>query len=231
MHKILNILHISDTHGFHHRLDIKPGYDLIVHSGDVSNSIDPALSFNEIRDFLEWFEALDIPEKILVPGNHDVAIWKGMITVEDLAEMGIEMLINQSLFVYDLHIWGSPYTPRLYDHYTNWAWGLKRQEMDKVWNLIPNNLDILITHGPPKGILDLTLDRENQENAVQAGDKVLFNKVLEKKPKIHMFGHIHEERGFLNAGIRNYHNIIFSNGSCAGRSKLELVNHGNAFSL
>ena len=226
------IWHISDSHCLHNQI-IPQESDIVIFSGDASNAHDPGLNANEIEDFINWFGALPQSIKIFVPGNHDVSIWKGMITKERFEQKGIRLLINESCFYNDIHFWGSPYTPRLYDHYTNWAWGLKRAEMHKVWRLIPQRVDVLITHGPPRGVLDLTDDKE--KNApIQAGDSILLRAVKDRFPipKAHLFGHIHTEKTYYNTGILNTHGIIFSNGSCAGgHNKLELISNGNILNI
>jgi Icc-related predicted phosphoesterase len=206
--------------------------DCVIHSGDVSNSIDEAVNSNEVMDFLDWFESLNAPVKILVPGNHDWSIYSGAVSKEQIESRGITLLINEGVILDDrIKIWGSPYTPKLFERYTHWAWGLKRSEMDKVWNLIPQDTDILITHGPPKGILDLSTDKDDKDAIAQCGDACLYNKVLEVSPSIHMFGHIHDEKTFRNFGVLQRGLTRFSNGSCAGRSKIELCNGGNIFHI
>ena len=86
-----------------------------------------------------------------------------------------------------LKIYGSPYTPEFYE----WAFSLKNQE-EKIecWSKIPNDTNILVTHGPPLGILDQNAD------GIPCGDDILLKEVQERvKPKLHLFGHIHEGYG------------------------------------
>ena len=75
----MKILHLSDTHGLHHRLDDMPEADVIVHSGDISNSG----TEEEVLDFLNWFIELPYPHKIFVTGNHDLCLWEAE-GIEDL---------------------------------------------------------------------------------------------------------------------------------------------------
>jgi len=228
---MLRVLHISDTHGFHRYLTPTTEADVIIHSGDVSNSLDPAMNANEILDFIGWFAQVPAQFKIFVPGNHDFAMSIGYVRPDDFKNAGIHLLINEEIEIDGYKFWGSPYTPRLHDNYTNWAWGLRRSDMDKVWSLIPADTDVLITHGPPHGILDLCSDYEDRDRPAQAGDKILLNKIKEIRPRMHLFGHIHDEKSYINAGIFAKGGILFSNGSCAGRTKLQLVNYGNILSL
>jgi len=82
--------------------------------------------------------------------------------------------------------YGSPWQPRFFD----WAFNLDRgEEIKKKWDLIPMDTDVLITHGPPYGILDLTHEGE------KVGCEELMKAVLRVQPKIHIFGHIHEAYG------------------------------------
>src|SRR5690606_17181932 len=94
-------------------------------------------------------------------------------------------------------IFGSPYTPTYGE---GWAYNVNRAKSHKHWDLIHNNTDIVITHGPPKCILDSTQDYEH--NMVNVGDKSLYNKMIELEPRYHIFGHLHDESHALNHGIR-----------------------------
>lgn len=202
----MKIWFISDTHGLHNNLNI-PEVDLIIHCGDESNNSNPHLNEHESRRFFEWFSVLPA-KKIFVPGNHSTAIYNGLVKPEEYPS--IKFLIHELYEYNGLKIFGSPYTPSFG---TSWAYMRKRNRMFDVWENIPNNIDILLTHGPPKGILDLTRDRETN-NIVQVGCKSLHNKVMQIKPKIHAFGHIHREAEFYNNGILNIDNITFINCSC-----------------
>lgn len=170
----------------------------------------------ESRRFLEWYSALDIPTKIFVPGNHSTAIEQGLIRKEDYPK--ITFLIHAQMEWNGFKIFGSPYTPRFFD----WAYMKERKDLDVVWQSIPDDIDILITHGPPKGILDVTRDIDSGE-PVHVGSKSLCRHVLERiKPTIHAFGHIHDEKAFINYGSVTRAETHFINCSCcdlAGRLK------------
>lgn len=85
-----------------------------------------------------------------------------------------------------INIYGSPWQPWYHD----WAFNLERgEEIKKKWDLIPQGVDVLITHGPPHKILDKTIE------GVDAGCEMLVEAIKRVKPKIHVFGHIHEARG------------------------------------
>ena len=83
----------------------------------------------------------------------------------------------------NITFWGSPYTPE----FLNWAFMYPRGTSSKLyWNLIADNLDVLVTHGPPFGILD-----ETAPGKEHLGCEELLNAVKEKEPRVHLFGHIH----------------------------------------
>jgi len=91
---------------------------------------------------------------------------------------------------------------------------VNRNKMETVWKSL-EPVDILITHGPPKGYLDITEDFENNKELVHVGCKSLANKTLEIRPRIHCFGHIHSERNANNYGIfQGPEGIMFVNAAC-----------------
>lgn len=210
----MKIWFISDTHGFHNQLHL-PQADMVIHCGDESNHAQWVMNSVESRKFFEWYSSLPIPHKIFVPGNHSTAIQAGLIKPEDYPN--IKFLIHDETIVDDIKIFGSPYTPA----YGDWAYMKKRNRMELVWQSLPE-CDILVTHGPPKGILDLTRDREN--NIIQVGCKSLYNKVMEVKPRIHAFGHIHDEKGINNYGFFKRGHTSFINCACWNHKENKLWN-------
>ena len=79
----MKILHISDTHTYHQKIDIPPDIDCIIHSGDAANSRGRAENALEMIDFIKWFETINVKHKIYVPGNHDVSVEAGIFKQED----------------------------------------------------------------------------------------------------------------------------------------------------
>lgn len=182
---------ISDTHCRHNELNI-PEVDTVIHAGDCSNTKNPYENELEVRIFLEWFRALPIKYKIYVPGNHDTSIEKGMINFKEYPE--ITFLLHDLVGIEGLKIFGSPYTPRFHD----WAFMKSRNRMGLVWQSVPQ-CDILVTHGPSKGNLDLSLDFDTGK-PVQVGCKSLYNKITELKIPWHIHGHIHNDDNCHNYG-------------------------------
>lgn len=198
----MEITFISDSHGKHDLLTegLKPG-KTIIHSGDISSR-----GYEwEIRAFLEWFSSLPYQYKIFTAGNHDWLFQRySSIAKELLSEFpDIIYLEDSGITIEGINIWGSPQTPRFFD----WAFNVDRDEIYKFWELIPEDTDILITHGPPYKIGDLVNNRYHTDKNV--GCKALAKRVLEVKPKIHVFGHIHcgygiytnEHTTFINAAV------------------------------
>lgn len=227
----MRILHISDTHGFHKDFpeDRFDDIDMVIHSGDCSNSPYLGESTLEISSFLDWYENILVKYKILVAGNHDTAIARRLIKKEDMAMRGIAYLENESIQIKGLKIWGSPITPT----FGNWSFMKARDKTHEVWDTIPIDTDIIIVHGPPKGIRDLSLDRQN--NLEMCGDKSLGKRVKIINPQLMCFGHIHNCKEIVNQGTSNYYGsrTLFSNGACVddGRFDKGLTSFGNIIEL
>ena len=184
----MKIIFISDTHTLHGQMinEIPEG-DVLVHCGDVSGRG----VGSEIQDFLAWFSSLPHKNKIFIAGNHDFGFqYRDHVlqkTLESLKEQNIHYLEDSGIEIDGVKFWGSPWTPPFY----NWAFMLNEDEIKEKWEMIPRDINVLITHGPPKGILDLVIyDQEN------VGCPSLMEEVLKLKDlKAHAFGHIHEEYG------------------------------------
>jgi Icc-related predicted phosphoesterase len=223
------IWHISDTHSFHNLLTIPEGIDIVIHSGDCSNTKYHFRNEPEIRAFIDWYSALPIKTKIYVAGNHDTSIEGGFVTRKDFLDNGILYLENDTAIVNGIKIFGSPYTPQ----FGQWAFMKARHKLDRIWKgAIEDDTHIIVVHGPPKGILDSSYDRNNLIE--HCGDKSLMNRVMEVKPKLMLFGHIHNCKDIINAGTRTIPGLdtIFSNGSVVTDGKFgKLSSHGNIFEI
>lgn len=220
---MIKIWHISDSHCLHADLKV-PEVDMVIHSGDFANSRNSAINSNEVMEFLDWFVSLKIKHKVLVAGNHDISIENRMIHPNFILDAGITYLENNSVTIDGLKIWGSPITPSFGK---GWAWNIARHKTNLVWGLIPQDADIIITHGPPRGILDI-----NQEMEL-CGCKSLMRKVKAVSPMLHLFGHVHNNETVINSGIRKINNLntIFSNGSVVRDGKTMIINNGNVITL
>lgn len=193
----MRIVFLSDTHGQHHHVGIPDG-DMIVHAGDISSRGEP----EEVRDFLDWFSGLPHPHKVFVGGNHDFFLEDHDAQFRKFLPPNCVYLLNEAQTVAGIRIWGSPITPWFMD----WAFNRDRgPEILDYWKNIPGDTELLITHGPPYGILDRTFF------GAPVGCTELLESVQQIRPKIHVFGHIHESYGqfeqdgtlFLNVSILN----------------------------
>ncbi|MDB5012109.1 MAG: metallophosphoesterase [Daejeonella sp.] len=190
-------LTLSDTHGKHRLLKNLPKADVIIHVGDVSRDG----SERSVLDFMNWFSELDYEYKIFIAGNHDFYFEQESESyLNKTIPTNLIYLNDSGVTINGINIWGSPITPWFYD----WAFNRERgTEINKHWKLIPKNTDVLITHGPPMGILD----QVNVSRSVGCED--LLKRINSIKPKVHVFGHIHEAYGseniehtkFINASI------------------------------
>jgi Icc-related predicted phosphoesterase len=221
----MKIWHISDTHGYHDLLRIPDGIDMVIHSGDCSNSRDPYNNEPEVRKFIDWYSKLSVEHKIYVAGNHDTSIEKGLVSKKDFQDNNVIYLENSSITIEHVTIFGSPHTPS----FNNWAFMKDRHKLERFWsNAIHDDVDVIVTHGPPKNILDKAEDRDH--NLECCGDKSLLNRVLEIQPAYHLFGHIHNNGNIINAGIQKLSNYDtwFSNGSVVTDRKFGvLTSNGN----
>jgi len=189
----MDITFISDTHGLHGQLKLNPG-TVLIHTGDVTEYG----SEDEVADFLFWFSKQPFSYKVFIAGNHDLFLEEcSPAKKKKLIPSDIIYLQNSGIEIKGLKVWGSPVTP----YFLGMAFNARQgTEIRKVWNKIPAGTDILITHGPPKGVLD---------NGV--GDEELLLQVFKIQPAVHCFGHAHGQNGmetvngttFINASIVN----------------------------
>lgn len=189
---------ISDTHCRHANIKLPKG-DVLLHAGDISYRGKKS----EVLDFLQWFSQQKFEHKIFIAGNHDFYLEKESAKeLQKIIPENCTYLNDSGTTINEISIWGSPVTPWFFD----WAFNRHRgQEIAKHWKLIPDNIDLLITHGPVYGILDTVV------NGQSVGDRDLLQKVNEVKPKVHLCGHIHESYGnvkrggirFINASVLN----------------------------
>ncbi len=189
---------ISDTHCRHLNLKLPKG-DVLLHAGDISYKGQK----NEIVDFLQWLAKLPYKHKIFIAGNHDFYFEKEKIAqIQSLIPDGVTYLNDEEIIIDGVKIWGSPVTPWFF----NWAFNRRRgKEINRHWQKIPDDSDIILTHGPVYGILDSVLNNTN------AGCADLLQTIEKIKPKAHVCGHIHEGYGvikkngttFINASVLN----------------------------
>lgn len=224
----MKIWHISDTHTYHNLLDVPDNVDMVIFSGDATNPKDPYLSEDEMQNFIYWYSLLPIKHKVFVAGNHDVCIERNFIKKDDFERAGIIYLENDFVEIEGIKIWGSPVTPT----FGEWAFMRARHKTHELWQHIPDNTDIVVVHGPPATILDLSYNRENKLEF--CGDTALRKRLIDINPKLVCFGHIHNCKDIINAGTRklSIRDTIYSNGSVVTDGKFgKLTSNGNIFEI
>lgn len=210
----MKIVLISDTHTKHKEIQVPDG-DMIILSGDLSfNGRD-----HEILDFLKWYSELPHKYKIMIPGNHDFGFETKSLWCNEVATLRNIIYLNDSgVTIEGINIWGSPITP----WFNNWAFNRYRGlDICNHWELIPTDTNILITHGPPYGYGDkIRPEHVRAGESQHVGCKDLLHYTKKIKPKLHVFGHIHEHGGlmksngktlFVNASSLDEHYQPFNN--------------------
>jgi Icc-related predicted phosphoesterase len=187
----MKIIALSDTHNQHWKMTIPDG-DILIHAGDFSFHGDQ----REILDFNEWLGTLPHTYKVVVPGNHELGIEGHVGIARALLGNADHLLVDEGITLEGVKIWGSPYTPE----FCNWAFQYTAREGELRWDQIPEGLDILVTHGPPRMILD-----SNGQEAV--GCPSLLKIIQQRRPRHHVFGHIHESYGDCTINDVHYHNV------------------------
>ncbi len=213
----MRLVAISDTHGVHRRVSLPAG-DVLVHSGDLTLNGERSVTL----DFVDWFSDQPFKHKIFIAGNHDTWVESNNDTLQQYAmDRGVHYLQGSSIVLDDMTFWGSPYTPRFMD------WSFMLSSADEAichWQNMPETVDVLITHGPPFGVLD-KLVVVNSDTGVNNTDKLdgiflneenvgcreLFARVREVAPKLHLFGHIHEGYGEIDKWGTRFINVSTMN--------------------
>jgi Icc-related predicted phosphoesterase len=209
----LSLLHFSDTHGKHLKMyyRLQKPVDIVVCSGDFTN----VGSKHEVEDFFEWINRFPAHHKVVIAGNHDLCFdpnrgfnsgvcqdWvKEEILHFEMAGSGNYYLENSGCDIYGVNFWGSPITP--WFHGEHWAFNKHRtdEEAGEAWKKIPEDTDVLITHGPPAYKLDYTdIDK------IYVGCEHLAWHVNKVEPLLHLFGHIHESHGYAYDTHTHYFN-------------------------
>ncbi len=186
----MRIVALSDMHGHLFPLKDIPDGDVLVLAGDISHASFPG----GLNDAAQHYSRLMHRHKIVIPGNHDV-ILQSIDGSEIFAEF--HYLIDEAVEIEGRKFYGSPFTPE----FMGWAFMLEGKALWKKWQKIPSETEILITHGPPKGILD------SNSEGFECGCQYLRERVEQIEPAHHIFGHIHEAAGFLKSERTCFHNV------------------------
>ncbi|MCS6873594.1 MAG: metallophosphatase domain-containing protein [Pyrinomonadaceae bacterium] len=199
------IVCISDTHN--QRIDPPEG-DILIHAGDATNEG----TSEELKEFFDWFCSLPHKTKIFVAGNHDVLFEKDPETAKSFISDSTIYLQDTSVKINGIKIYGSPWQPVFFD----WAFCLPRgKKLAEKWELIPDDVEILVTHCPPYGILDEVYKNGGTSHEGCEELRKRVEVLSRKRLKLHVFGHIHSGYGitkafgveFVNACICDEENI------------------------
>ena len=239
----MRITHISDTHNKHNQLNSKlPGGDLLIHSGDITS----LGRKDEVVRFVKWFNGIDnYTNKIFIAGNHDMTFdserllrdklahfegrteydtecaegkpdWLDALLVSEL-NPNVFYLENSFVILDDIKIWGSPISPTFG---YGWAFNKDRgSEINEVWNHIPIDTDIVITHSPIYGYND----RASNTNQ-NVGCEDLYHRLHEVKPHLHFAGHIHEAYGYSVIPYKDKWGDIYTFNGCSCNLRYEVDN-------
>ena len=233
--RTLRFVFISDTHGKHYEMENLPKGDFLIFCGDMCSRgvIQDVFAFTEFlkkqphkykiviagnHDFpFEERERL-LAEQSRLSSDFPSEMQKAFLAGQDMAKKslaekaeksilssGAKYLNDSGVEIEGIKIWGSPIQPSFND----WAFNRDRgEDIKKHWDKIPSDTDVLITHGPPMGILDKTARGE------AVGCRDLFNKVKKINPRVHAFGHIHEAYGMIKKSLaRKRKQTVFINAS------------------
>ncbi len=176
---------VSDTHGLHEQMPPIPDGDVLLHAGDLTSRG----TLQQIASALDWFAGLPHRHKVLIAGNHDFAFEAEPRVAESLVPPGVSYLRDAGITLDGVRVWGSPWQPVFF----NWAFNLPRgASLARVWAQIPADTQVLITHGPPHGMHDVTVGFQPEH----VGCRDLRERIAALHDlRLHVFGHIHEGYG------------------------------------
>jgi predicted phosphodiesterase len=204
----MRIVIISDTHGLHEHVTVPEG-DVVIHCGDFTKTGHSS----QVASFARWMSKLDFKHRIAIAGNHDLSFEathsERKKVKQMLSDCYVTYLQDSAIEFDDVKFYGSPWQPE----FCNWAFNLPRgKALKDKWAQIPLDTNILITHGPPYGILDwVENNRYNQGRDLHQGCEELADRVTRlPNLKLHCFGHLHLNGGqqmvvdgktFINAAV------------------------------
>eukprot|EP01083_Nonionella_stella_P191237 707992_1 len=214
-HKRVHVVHISDTHMNHKRFKIpyKPNHiNILIHSGDFCKKAKMSKKGEiptQVTQFAKWFEELPHQKKIIIGGNHEIAFNKlSKQQIRDNVFHSSYYLQDDAINLFGVVFYGSPWTSS-----RKMGFSANRDILTSKWQAIPNDTDILVTHMPPFGIMDAAHKTKYQFNEKCTvcnymhpqykhwGNLDLKNEIMNRiKPKVHLFGHVHQCPGHETHG-------------------------------
>ena len=207
----MKVVVISDTHELHEALGVLEG-DVLIHCGDSAYGFNRSAAQVDRLD--DWFGRQHFERILVIGGNHDFELQKRVETNERLFR-NADYLQDKAIQFQGTNFYGAPWIPEL----SGWAFHLPADELCNRWDLIPDNTDVLITHTPPANILD----RNSRGKA--CGCPNLRKRVIDLKPRVHCFGHVHASGGTIELQGTTYINASLVN------SQYELVRRPQEFEI
>lgn len=239
----MRIVHASDIHGHFDEVQISE-CDIFAYTGDIGDRV---TSVDDLKKFLEWMMAAPAKVRVWIPGNHDhildptwvdkmrdkgsveglLALQKYLDAKELISKYNVKYLLNRDYVYEGVKFYGSPYSPSF--HRERWAFNADRgEEIMKHWNKIPSDVNVLLTHTGPLGIMDVvpTDRRSDWHKDGHVGcenlGEVIKNRLI--KLKLHCFGHIHDNYGIQLLKVSNTRSVLFSNGACVSNQTKIIIN-------
>lgn len=187
---------ISDTHGLHRGLTI-PECDVLVHCGDATMNGE----LDVLEDLAAWMASTPSRHQVIIGGNHDFSLDPTSKDFNIAAETffhqkGVHYLFDSTVTLDGVSFYGSPWVPNL----PSWAFHIS--PTTDPWVKIPRSTQVLVTHGPPHGILDRVPRRRGHAGTGHDFENVGCPKLRHRLDsgelsalRLHCFGHIHEDGG------------------------------------
>ena len=199
----MRVVAFSDSHTRHREVVIPDG-DLLIFAGDLSQ----CKSREEAIDFNDFLGKLPHRYKVVIGGNHDHQLAQGVAQARELLSNAI-YLQDSGVCIEGLNIWGAPWQPIFNAKACDAFARFRGTPMREKWALIPKDTDLLITHTPPLGIMD-------EDQGISNGCSDLLAVVQAVKPKVHVFGHIHNYNGvfeckgtrYINCNVRGAKGVL-----------------------
>ncbi len=191
----------SDTHGRQNW--VMPQCDVFVHAGDITGrgSIEETSRFAaRLRD--EMSSPHGPRHAIIIPGNHDQCFELFPTPVRELFGKNVHVLLDEAVTLDGVRFYGSPWTPP----FMRWHFMADERRLAALYSGMPDTLDMLVTHSPPRGILDPGWQEAH------VGSTAMADAVATRKITHHVFGHLHDAGGqSIQIGATTFHNVAACN--------------------
>lgn len=221
---VIKCMHISDTHeaniadivitDLKDKAKEKEGIDILFISGDMTyrGAYKKLKKVREqLTDLIQYGYVSDVA---VTPGNHELSFqradgYDNPVLARSCFQgnANIHLFLHEAKEIQGIKIFGSPWTPEFH----NWAYNYFWYEAENLWNQIPNNTQVLMTHGPPEFIMD---EVHEYMKVKYCGCPVLAKKIVNTPSiKYHLFGHIHEGYGTVEKQGTTYMNSSIMDGN------------------